>query len=83
VFRIKTCLGIIGLASRVKRSAMVSAGSPDPAAKSSTTELGVSAAAESSACVIAVFQRAAHSAHRSLTRALAAASHESRAVIAI
>jgi hypothetical protein len=68
---------------RLTRSAMLSAGSPDPAAKSSTTELGVSAAAESSASVIAVFQRAAHAAHRSLARACAAASHESRVVISL
>ncbi len=64
-----------------RRSAMVNAGSPDPAAKSSTRESGFSLAAESSASVIAVFQLAAAPVHRSLTRARAAASHESRSVI--
>src|SRR5215469_11522246 len=65
------------------RSALVSAGSPDPAAKSSTTESGEIAAADSSASVIAVFQRAEHSAHRPLTRARAAASHELRSFISL
>src|SRR4029077_14380399 len=62
---------------------MVIAGSPDPEAKSSTTLSGVIAAAESREFVIAVFQRALASAHRSLTRARAAASHNSRAVISL
>ena len=43
---------------------------------------GVIAAAESSASVIAAFQRALASVHRSLARARAAESHESRSVIA-
>ena len=60
---------------QMARSALVSAGSPDPAAKSSTTESGVSAAAKSSASVIAVFQRAEHSVRWLLTHARAAASH--------
>ena len=61
---------------------MLNAGSPDPAAKSSTTESGEIDAAESSASVIALFHKTAHFAHRSLTRACAARSHVSRSVIA-
>src|SRR5437763_11616441 len=66
-----------------RRGAIVNAGSPDPAAKSSTAHSGFIAAKESSASVIAWFQRTEASAQGSLTRARAAASHESRPVMPI
>jgi hypothetical protein len=66
----------------VRRPAMVNAGSPAPAAKSKTTESGLSFAGESKASVIAVGQCAAASTQESSPRALAAASHGLRFVTA-
>src|SRR5437660_10132432 len=53
----------------IRRSAMLQAGSPDPAATSSTTESAPSAAAASRASVIALFQSAEALAQRWRKRA--------------
>ena len=54
---------------------MLKAGSPDPAARSNTTESRFSAASAIRASVMALFQFADAATHRLLTRARAAESH--------